>query len=136
MWKWLGFLGACCVACQPGALAPKSFAADGARPQARPSRLAPAGVSLAVMPASAVAELEGARAVQTDEEQVVSVTAALWASCALLESGTVWCWGETNATSSSDDTNALRQVPLSDVTKVTGDDARFFALTRSGALYI
>lgn len=136
MWKRLGIWGALLVACQPRALPPKSFAPQGVRLLAKPTRLDPARAGILVRPASATAELAGTRAVPTDEEQVVSVTAALWASCALLESGTVWCWGETHATSSGDDTNALRQVPLSNVTKLTGAGGRFFALTRSGALYV
>lgn len=135
MWKRLGLGGMLLLGCQPVAPTKTSVMPKTARPVAATSSQAPPLVSLPVTPAGAAAELTGARPAPA-EEPFVTIAAALWSTCGLLQSGNVWCWGEAHGSSSSDEWQAIRQMPLSNVTRLLGSRERFFALTSSGAAYV
>ena len=136
MWKWLRWLALVFVACQQVTPPPPSVADKRLPARRKPMVPKPRRFGLEVTPASATAELDGKRAVAADEERVVSVAAALASSCALLESGNVWCWGQTHSGTSGGEADALRQIPVARVTKLVGAGARFFALSSDGKLSV
>ena len=69
-------------------------------------------------------------------EQVVrSVAVGLWSTCAVLEDGGVWCWGESHTGSSEAGRNRATQLPLQRVTKLLGGGERFIAITEGGGLF-
>lgn len=144
MWKRLGLLGVLLFGCQ--AVAPNTPSATPSAPRASPSVARKAArpakssqalplVSLPLTPAAAAAELRGARPASV-EEPFAAIAAALWSTCGLLQSGNVWCWGESHGSSSSEESQAIRQMPLSHVTKLLGASERFFALSSSGAAHV
>lgn len=134
MWKRIGLLGVVVVGCQQVAQNKPSATPKNAQPAVTHQSLALPGVSLPIEPAGAAAELVGSLPVQ-GEERFTAIATALWSTCGLLESGAVWCWGESHNSTSSDEMQAVRQVPLSHVTKLVGAGERFLALA-SGALYL
>jgi len=69
------------------------------------------------------------------EQPVVAIATALWASCALLEDHSVWCWGDDHSRSTDGYQNWIRQIPLSGASKLVGANERMFAITTSGELF-
>ncbi len=81
------------------------------------------------------AESRGAGSSCTPELAIRHLETALWASCALLEDQSVWCWGEPHSGTSGPDDSWPRQMPIADVSKLVGAYERFFAVTAQGALH-
>jgi len=63
----------------------------------------------------------------------LSVVVAKWSSCALLENGTVWCWGDEHDGTVGVQDGWPQQVPLTDVVQLEAASGLAVARTRSGS---
>jgi len=69
------------------------------------------------------------------EPVVRSVAVGQWSTCATLEDGSVWCWGDDHSGTSEAGRRQFSQVPLRGIRKVLGAGERFVAVTEDGALF-
>jgi len=86
-------------------------------------------------PGSVVAAVAPPHSPDSGETSARAIAVGLWSTCALLEDGTVWCWGEDHDGTSGEYERWPRQIPLEHVVAIEGAETRMYAVTSRGDLY-